>query len=47
MSWKQYAIALLVFNVLGVVVVYALQRLQLHLPLNPQKLGCGQRGLLV
>jgi K+-transporting ATPase ATPase A chain len=39
MSWKQYAIALLLFNVLGVVIVYALQRLQLWLPLNPQKFG--------
>jgi potassium-transporting ATPase potassium-binding subunit len=37
MSWQQYAIALLLFNALGVVIVYALQRLQLHLPLNPQK----------
>jgi K+-transporting ATPase ATPase A chain len=38
MSWKQYAIALLIFNVLGALVVYALQRLQVFLPLNPQKL---------
>ena len=37
MSWKEYAIALLVFNVLGAAVVYALQRLQLYLPLNPQR----------
>ena len=37
MSWTQYAIALLLFNVLGAVVVYGLQRLQLLLPLNPQK----------
>ncbi len=37
MSWKQYAIALLLFNVLGAVIVYGLQRLQLYLPLNPQK----------
>jgi K+-transporting ATPase ATPase A chain len=37
MSWQQYAIALLLFNVLGTVMVYALQRLQLYLPLNPQK----------
>ena len=37
MSWKEYAIALLVFNVLGAAVVYALQRLQFYLPLNPQK----------
>jgi K+-transporting ATPase ATPase A chain len=37
MSWFEYAIALLMFNVLGAVVVYALQRLQLILPFNPQK----------
>ncbi|MGO9716562.1 MAG: potassium-transporting ATPase subunit KdpA [Steroidobacteraceae bacterium] len=37
MSWKQYAIALLLFNVLGAVIIYGLQRLQLFLPLNPQK----------
>jgi K+-transporting ATPase ATPase A chain len=37
MSWKQYAIALLLFNVLGAVIVYGLQRLQLFLPFNPQK----------
>jgi potassium-transporting ATPase potassium-binding subunit len=37
MSWTQYAIALLLFNVLGAVMVYGLQRLQLFLPLNPQK----------
>jgi potassium-transporting ATPase potassium-binding subunit len=39
MSWKQYAIALLLFNVLGAIIVYALQRLQPFLPLNPQKLA--------
>ncbi len=38
MSWRQYAIALLLFNLLGALIVYALQRLQLVLPLNPQKL---------
>jgi K+-transporting ATPase ATPase A chain len=37
MSWKQYAIALLLFNVLGALIVYGLQRLQFFLPLNPQK----------
>jgi potassium-transporting ATPase potassium-binding subunit len=37
MPWTQYAIALLLFNVLGAVVVYGLQRLQLFLPLNPQR----------
>jgi K+-transporting ATPase ATPase A chain len=39
MSWSQYAIALLVFNVLGAAAVYSLQRLQAYLPLNPQRLG--------
>ena len=37
MSWQQYAIALLLFNVLGAIIVYGLQRLQFFLPLNPQK----------
>lgn len=36
MHWKQYTLALLAFSVLGVLVVYALQRLQVWLPLNPQ-----------
>ena len=36
MSWTQFAIALLLFNVLGAVVVYGLQRLQFFFPLNPQ-----------
>ncbi len=35
MGWRRYAIALIVFNFLGVIVVYALQRLQGVLPLNP------------
>ncbi len=37
MSWTRYAIALLLFNVLGGVSVYGLQRLQLFFPLNPQR----------
>ncbi|MDE2261267.1 MAG: potassium-transporting ATPase subunit KdpA [Gammaproteobacteria bacterium] len=36
MGWKRYAIALLVFNALGGLLVYALQRLQYWLPLNPE-----------
>ena len=36
MSWKRYAAALLVFNVLGALLLYGLQRLQYFLPLNPQ-----------
>jgi len=39
MCWSGYAIALLVFNTLGAVVVYGLQRLQGSLPLNPEHLG--------
>jgi K+-transporting ATPase ATPase A chain len=36
MGWKRYALAMLLFNVLGVLAVYALQRVQQWLPLNPQ-----------
>jgi len=35
MNWSHYALALLAFNALGVFAVYALQRLQVSLPLNP------------
>jgi K+-transporting ATPase ATPase A chain len=38
MRWPQYALALLVFNGLGLLSVYALQRWQADLPLNPQGL---------
>ncbi|MHB8872695.1 MAG: potassium-transporting ATPase subunit KdpA, partial [Myxococcaceae bacterium] len=38
-DWKQYTLALLVFSALGVLVTYAIQRLQHVLPLNPQKLA--------
>ena len=36
MRWTHYTYALLAFNLLGVFAVYALQRLQGWLPLNPQ-----------
>ncbi|RZI44146.1 potassium-transporting ATPase subunit KdpA [Herbaspirillum sp. HC18] len=36
MGWKAYAIALLAFNGIGALFVYAMQRLQARLPLNPQ-----------
>jgi K+-transporting ATPase ATPase A chain len=36
MGWLAYALAILVFNLLGALAVYGLQRLQLWLPLNPQ-----------
>lgn len=35
-DWRRYALAVLVFNVIGFAVVYLLQRLQGVLPLNPQ-----------
>jgi K+-transporting ATPase ATPase A chain len=38
-NWKVYALAVMLFNGLGLVVVYGLQRLQGSLPLNPQSLG--------
>ncbi|MBF0466690.1 MAG: potassium-transporting ATPase subunit KdpA [Nitrospirae bacterium] len=36
MPWKTYTASVLVFNILGAIVVYLLQRFQNHLPLNPQ-----------
>ncbi len=38
MRWTQYALAMLIFNLLGLLVVYALQRFQDILPFNPQAL---------
>ena len=35
-DWRHYAVAVLVVNFVGFVVVYALQRMQGFLPLNPQ-----------
>jgi K+-transporting ATPase ATPase A chain len=39
MKWTQYSFALLAFNVLGVLVVYGIQRLQVWLPLNPMNMA--------
>ncbi|KNY12458.1 ATPase [Achromobacter piechaudii] len=39
MGWKRYALAVLAFNIVGVVVVYTLQRAQGVLPLNPAAMG--------
>jgi K+-transporting ATPase ATPase A chain len=38
MSWKTYAVAVMLFNVLGIISVYILQRLQFFLPLNPMSI---------
>jgi K+-transporting ATPase ATPase A chain len=39
MTWKTYAATMLLFNLLGLFAVYALQRVQGVLPLNPEHLG--------
>src|SRR4029078_8578282 len=36
MSWKHYTYAVLAVNFVGLLIVYALMRLQYYLPLNPQ-----------
>jgi K+-transporting ATPase ATPase A chain len=38
MDWKRYAISVVFFSAVGFFVVYALQRLQAGLPLNPEEL---------
>jgi K+-transporting ATPase ATPase A chain len=39
MDWQRYAVALLLFSLVGLIVLYLLQRVQGLLPLNPQKFG--------
>jgi potassium-transporting ATPase potassium-binding subunit len=38
MDWKQYAVAMLLFSAAGMLLLYALQRLQGWLPLNPARM---------
>src|SRR5690242_13320566 len=38
MDWKRYAVATLLFSAVGMIPVFAVMRLQEHLPLNPQSL---------
>ncbi|HYU24291.1 MAG TPA: potassium-transporting ATPase subunit KdpA, partial [Thermoanaerobaculia bacterium] len=38
-DWMQYTIAMLVFNAVGLLLTYGIERLQHLLPLNPDKLG--------
>jgi potassium-transporting ATPase potassium-binding subunit len=40
--WTQYVASLLSFSIMSFVFVYAFQRLQGHLPLNPQGFGTAQ-----
>jgi potassium-transporting ATPase potassium-binding subunit len=44
MDWKTYAKAMLLFNLFGLLAVYALQRIQGFLPLNPAHLGAVAAG---
>jgi len=39
MNWKVYALAMLLFNLAGLLALYVFQRLQGFLPLNPQGMG--------
>lgn len=39
MDWKKYLKAMLLFNFFGLILVYAIQRLQIFLPLNPQQMA--------
>ena len=38
-DWKRYAVSMLVFSLVGLLLTYAILRLQHLLPLNPQRLG--------
>ena len=38
-KWQEYAIAMLLFSLFGVLVTYGIQRLQNHLPYNPQDMA--------
>jgi len=39
MPWTEYAIAMLLFSLVSMIVLYLMQRLQGYLPFNPQKFG--------
>ncbi len=39
MRWTEYAISMLLFSMVSMVVLYLMERLQGHLPFNPQKFG--------
>ncbi len=43
MRWTEYAFAMLLFSGVSMLVLYGIQRLQLILPLNPQKLAAWSR----
>src|SRR6202451_4063380 len=45
MGWAGYAISMLAFSLVSMIFLYALQRLQYYLPLNPQGLAGVPPGL--
>jgi K+-transporting ATPase ATPase A chain len=45
MTWKTYAVALLIFSFFGILLLYLIQRLQGILPLNPTGMGAVPSGL--
>jgi len=38
-TWVEYAVSMLLFSMAGMLVLYAMERLQYYLPLNPQQFG--------
>ncbi len=46
MGWMEYAVAMLLFSLVSMLLLYAMQRVQGWLPFNPQKLGAVSPGHL-
>ena len=38
-TWVEYAVSMLLFSMVGMLLLYAMERLQYYLPLNPQQFG--------
>jgi K+-transporting ATPase ATPase A chain len=45
MPWIEYAITMLLFSVVSMLLLYAMERLQVYLPLNPQKFAAVPQAL--
>ena len=39
MRWTEYAVSMLLFSLVSMIVLYVMERLQGYLPFNPQKFG--------
>ncbi len=46
MAWTEYAVAMLLFSVVSMLLLYLIQRVQGFLPFNPQKLGSRQSAVV-